>query len=105
MKAVLLTQHPIYQWIRDAQIGPPPEDQLIKLPGTAAADIRRAVVEVLNKHAAGDARGAQELAADSAVEIINALPAVMQDPGFFSPLDPLADVTDPRALAAVVRQW
>lgn len=100
--------HPVRQLLRDAAYhGPGGEPTAAELDALGLSDgardaVRDGCAEVARLNSEGDHQGAWQRGDELAVEILAGLPEYMRWPEHWAPPDPLADVTDPGALAAAV---
>lgn len=104
-----MSMHPVHRLLRDAAAGALPtteEIDALRLPSSARQELSREIVTIAALKDEGANGQARKVADEAAADIVTALPAEMQELAFYAPPDPHADVTDPKALAALVpRGW
>lgn len=106
-----IRQHPVYEAIRDAgyfgerAVPDAAELDRLGLSGSAREKVAKACRAVADINATGHHQEAWDAADTAARQVIDGLPEAQQDPDYLATPDPLADVTDPRELAARVPRF
>ena len=104
-----ISRHRLYQLLKDGAGRNIPGDSDFDalgfdVPASARRDAVKASREAIAIYASGEHEGARRHMENAAERIIGALPEELQNLGAERP-DPLADVDDPRELAARVSRW